>query len=364
MTITGAFAAVIATILVGGRLFRRWDTARHLTFDDEAGSMAPTVAMARFESRKVLVHPTWIITLISTLALTAGLLLSEVSGSVPSDSPASWFALIPLPLAGLALVVSLHRIGTRSRRHRTLELEAATPTAPRSRTSALLMACLAPLPVLAAAFAVAVITSQVAYDLLPDPTVSNVFPAVGFLLAGVGGGVVGVMLSRWLPFAVAPLLGIVALIWLNNGVEHLHPRFRWLRVAVEADFGGRFDIKPYGWSAIFVAALIGLGACLALWRHPARPALVGTTAVATVMVVAAGWAMTRAPAASEIAERIDMLENPTSHQHCEARARCGTACTPVRNRGSTCGTRPSPPSSRRFRPAPDPRRSRWCSAPP
>ena len=201
-------------------------------------------ALARFESRKVLTHPTWLITLVLLTTLTTTLILVEPDGSIPHDAPVTWFAVIGIPVAALALVVSLHRIGTRSRRHRTDELEAATPTAPRARTMALLVACLTPLPVMVAALAVGVITSQLAYSLMPPPSYSNVLPAAGFLLAGVGGAVVGVFLSRWLPFAVAPLLGIVAIIWLNNGADHLHPRFRWLRVAVEADYGGMFDVRP------------------------------------------------------------------------------------------------------------------------
>jgi hypothetical protein len=319
MTITSAFAAVVTAILLGGTLYRCWDESHRLRFTDETGTGEAVRALARFESGKVLTHPTWLITLAVVTTLTTTLIMLEPGGAIPSDAPVIWFAVIGGPVAALALVVSLHRIGTRSLRHRTDELEAATPTAPRTRTMALLVACLAPVPVLLGAIAVGVITSQLAYSLMPPPTASTLFPVVGFLLAGVGGAVVGVFLSRWLPFAVAPLLGIVAIVWLNNGVEHLHPRFRWLRVAVEADYGGRFDVRPVGWSAIFITGLVVLGACLALWRHPARPALVGATATAVLVVVGTGWTMTRGPSTAEIADRVDLLEHPTDHQHCESR---------------------------------------------
>jgi hypothetical protein len=320
MTITVAFVIVVGAILVGGTLYRRWDESHHLRFTDEAGTSRSVRALARFESRKVLTHPTWLITLALLTTLTTTLTLMEPDGSIPHDAPVIWFAVIGIPVTALALVVSLHRIGTRSRRHRTDELEAATPTAPRARTMALLLACLAPLPVTVAALVAGIITSQLAYSLMPPPDPSNVLPAAGFLLVGVGGAVVGVFLSRWLPFAVAPLLGIVAIIWLNNGADHLHPRFRWLRVAVEADYGGIFDVRPVGWSAAFVVGLIVLGACLALWRHPVRPSLVGATAAAVLVIATTGWTMTRTPSSTEIADRVDLLERPTEHQHCETRS--------------------------------------------
>ena len=319
MTITVAFVAVVATILVGGTLFRRWDEAHHPRFVDEAGTGKAIRALARFEARKVLTHPTWLITLTVLTALTTTLIMLEPDGTIPLDAPVTWFAVIGVPVAALGLVVSLHRIGTRSRRHHTEELEAATPTSPRARTAALLIACIAPTPVLLGSMVLGLVTSQLAYSLMPPPTPSNLFPVVGFLLAGVGGAVVGVLLSRWLPFAVAPLLGLVAIVWLNNGADHLHPRFRWLRVAVETDYGGIFDVRPLGWSATFILALIVLGGCLALWRHPARPQLFGVTAAAVLVVATTGWTMTRTPSSAEIADRVDLLEHPTDHQHCESR---------------------------------------------
>ena len=81
------------------------------------------------------------------------------------------------------------------------------------------------------------------------------------------------------------LAGIAAIIWLNNGPDNHHARFRWLRVAVEKDLGGRFDIVPAApWRFAFIAGLVGLGACLALWRHPARRSLVVATVLALLVL--------------------------------------------------------------------------------
>lgn len=320
MSITISFLGVVAGVLVGGTLYRRWDESRNLRFTDEAGSGASTLALARFEARQVLTHPTWLITLAFCAAIVVLLItVVEPGSSFDDDIPVSWFTIISLPLAGLALVVSAHRIGTRSRRNRTDELEASTPTAPRTRTTSLLIACLAPLPVFVAVAVFAIVASQIAYPFAPNATASSVVPLAGFVLPGVGGAVVGVLLSRWLPFAVAPLLGIVAIIWLNNGPDHLHPRFRWLRVGVEGARSGRFDIRPYGLLACFIGGLIVLGACLALWRHPPRPQLVVATLAVGGLVAAIGWTMTRSPSPGEVASVVDQLENPGAHQHCETR---------------------------------------------
>lgn len=320
MSITISFVCVVAAVLVGGSVFRRWDQSRALRFTDESGSSVAVLAVARFEARKLLRHPTWLITLGFITVLTSLLVYLDSHLGADGDEPVVWFALIALPLAGLALIVSMHRIGTRSRRDHTDELEAATPTSPRTRTTALLMACLAPIPVFLTIVVFHLVLSGTMSRYVSTPTMANSLPAAGFILAGLGGGIVGVLLSRWLPFAAAPLLGIVAIIWLNNGPDHLHPRFRWLRVGVEPSFGGRFDIRPDGLLALFVLALILLGACLALWRHPPRPQLITATAAAIVVITGIGWTMTRPPSASEVAVIVDELENPLAHQKCETRA--------------------------------------------
>ncbi len=320
MTITVAFLIVVGVILVGGALYRRWDESHHLRFTDEAGTSRAVRALARFESRKVLTHPTWLITLVLLTTLTTTLILMETSGSIPHDAPVTWFAVIGIPVSALALVVSLHRIGTRSRRHRTDELEAATPTAPRARTMALLIACLTPLPVMVAALAVGVITSQLAYSLMPPP---------GPVARGARRRVPA-RRRRWrgrrrVPVPVAALRGRSAAGHRGDRLAEQRRRPPPPTVPLaprrgrEPTTAGMFDVRPVGWSAMFIVGLIVLGACLALWRHPARPSLIGATAAAVLVIVATGWTMTRTPSATEIADRVDLLEHPTDHQHCESR---------------------------------------------
>ncbi|HKY14202.1 MAG TPA: hypothetical protein VJM33_04715 [Microthrixaceae bacterium] len=319
MRITVAFCLVVAVILASGIAYDRWDRSRRLRFGDEAGSTSSTWALARVESRELLHHPAWLITVALVTAVTVALIVLE-GGAESEAASLPWFAFVGIPMAGLGLVVSAHRTTTRARRHGTDELIAATPTAARARTMAHLISCVAPLTIVALYVVLDLGLVYVLYELTPRPTAEVLVPVLAFVLPVVGGGVVGVFLGRWLPLAMAPLAGIVAILWLNNGVEHLHPRFRMLRAAVEEDYGGPFDIDHVGWHLIFVVSIIGLGACLALWRHGARQWLTVATVAVVAVMVSLGWLITRPPSAAEVADVVDRLEHPAENLSCTVRS--------------------------------------------
>jgi len=320
MTITVAFVSTVAIILSAGAAFRRWDEAHHLRFTDEVGTARAVMALARVEARNLALHPALLITLGFFGAVTAALLIGAKDATIEGDR-VEFFTAIGVPLGALALVAATHRNAGRSRRDGTDELFASTPTAPRARTEAFLLACIGPLPIAFAYLFAAQIVLVVAMD-SPVPLLWSLMveAAAAMLLAVVGGGVVGVFLARWLPTTAAALAGIAAIVWLNNGPDNHHERFRWLRVGVEKDLGGRFDITPSPTARFaFIAGLVGLGACLALWRHPARRSLVvGTVACATV-VAGSGWAISRPPTPTQVQEVVADLESPTSRQNCERR---------------------------------------------
>jgi hypothetical protein len=322
MTITLAFVVTVALILCAGTAIRRWDESHHQRFTDEAGTGRAVTALARVEARRLAAHPAFLITLGFVGAVTAVLLVPEQNATIEADR-VEFFTFIGVPVGALALVVAAHRNAGRSRREATDELFASTPTAPRARTEAFLLACLGPVPI---AFAY-LLVARVSLAAVLDAPVPLLWPllagaAASILLAVIGGGVVGVLLSRWLPSTAAALAGTAAIIWLNNGPDNHHERFRWLRVAVEKDLGGRFDIAPSPlWRVTFIAGLVGLGACLALWRHPARRSLVIATTSCVAVVAASGWIMTRPPSALQVERVVADLESPTTRQHCEERRR-------------------------------------------
>ena len=320
MTITIAFVATVAVILTAGVVFRRWDESRHLRFTDEAGTARAVPALGRIEARRLALHPAFLITLGFIATVTAIFMVPEHDSTIEADR-VEFFTFIAVPMAALALVAAAHRNAGRSSRDGTDELFASTPTSPRARTQAFLLACLGPVPI-ALAYMVVARTSLGAVLDAPVPVLWPLLigGATSILLAVVGGGVVGVFLSRWLPTTAAALVGIAAIIWLNNGPDNHHDRFRWLRVAVEKDLGGRFDmVPPAPWRIAFIAGLVGLGACLALWRHPARRTLGASTLACVAVIAGSGWVMTRPPTATQIERVVADLESPTGQQYCESR---------------------------------------------
>ncbi len=321
MTITVCFVVTVAVILVAGMAYRRWDESHHLRFTDEAGTTGAVASLARVEARRLALHPAFLITLGLIAAVTAAFMIPAQNTTIAADG-VEFFTFIAVPLGALALVAAAHRNAGRSRREGTEELFASTPTSPRARTEAFLLACLGPVPIAFAYLSVAWVGTNVIAD-SPVPLLLSTLAGivVTMLLAVVGGGVVGVFLSRWLPTTAAALAGIAAIIWLNNGPDNHHDRFRWLRVAVEKDLGGRYDIVPHPlWRLAFIISLVGLGACLALWRHPARRSLVLATASCVTVIAASGWIMTRSPTAAQAERVVADIEAPQDQQHCERRA--------------------------------------------
>ncbi len=321
MTITVSFLVTVGLILVAGLVFRRWDESHHLRFVDQVGTARAVPALTRVEARRLALHPAFLITLGFVATITIGLLITSSSLTVEADRM-DFFTFLAVPLGALALVAAAHRNVCRSRREHTDELFASMPTSPRAHTTAFLLACLGPVPI---AFAYLFFT-LLAADPLWDAPVPMLWPLVAsvattILLAVVGGGVVGVFLARWLPTTAAALIGIAAIIWLNNGPDNHHPNFRWLRVAVEVDLGGRYDIVPPAvWRVAFIAALVGLGACLAMWSHPTRRSLIIATAACVIFVAVSGWVISRPPTAAEVDRVVADLGSPTDAQHCETRS--------------------------------------------
>ncbi len=320
MTITVSFVVTVAVILVAGTAYRRWDESRHLRFTDEAGTARAVTALARVEARRLALHPAFLITLGLIASVTAAFMIPENDATIAADR-VEIFTFIGVPLGALALVAAAHRNACRAHRDDADELFAATPTSPRARTEAFLLASLGPVPIAVAYLLVASVAIHLMADspvpLLPWSITGTVMT---MLLAVVGGAVVGVFLARWLPTTAAALAGIAAIIWLNNGPDNHHEQFRWLRVAVEKDLGGRYDIVPHpAWRLGFIVGLVGLGACLALWRHPWRRSLVVGTVSCVALVAASGWVMSRPPKSAQVERVVADLESPQDHQHCEQR---------------------------------------------
>jgi hypothetical protein len=272
-----------------------------------------TVALARVEARKILLHPAVLLFAVLSLPLM-GLASNDLDTndlSLSSDDLA--LAVVPL---GWAMIVVANLAALRSRRHGTGELYEAAPATAGERSGGLLLGLGALVPLTAVAL--------VAGLLLLRTDGFTGWPPTAELAAGVlwvvGGGALGVLAARWLPhpLVAAPLVvatpavaGLFRSTWMG--------RWTWM------GFYGRSDIpdlsvRPATAHAVYLAATVAIAAGLALAGRAQRRtvALLLGPAVAVALVAAA--LQTRPPAAAKAEEIAQRLMTEEAVQPCEVRA--------------------------------------------
>ncbi len=290
------------------------------------GAHAAMFALARVEGWRLLRHP-------AVLAATALVLLNWV-GPVVSGSADRFpvlhyaafevqFGLLVLPAAGL---VAANLAVLRAHRHRADVFYAVLPLSAWRRTCAHLLAVL-PLAAAAMVFAVARLAHLAALPGAvgrPDPLELAAVPALVVLF-----GAVGVLLGRLVRSAVvAPLvLAALAFVWLFGLNQYFPYRLRWLSPV--APLEGLLDPqpaellgRPAGAHLIYLVALGGLVAAVALLLSRAPRVPVGVlAAVAAVVVVVAGAAQVRPPTTELTARRTTAMNEPSGMQRCVQRDR-------------------------------------------
>jgi hypothetical protein len=176
-----------------------------------SAEMTSTWALARVEGRRLVKHP-------AVLAGAAfGLLFLAVSRLAESDIPSGFeaFRFLPFGLAvGTFIAANLGAL--RNRRHGTVELYDAEPLSARRRTAAHLLSVLWMVAVTVGWVGVILVTLIVSDGLVVGfidgvrhraPTVVEL--ALGPIVVGLF-GVIGIMVARWIPSVVVPLLAVVA----------------------------------------------------------------------------------------------------------------------------------------------------------
>jgi hypothetical protein len=280
-----------------------------------ANPVRVAVALARFEGRKLLRHPAFLI----GMALTPWLILAATS-----DTGASWvhfeiaivLGLVPL---GWLTMVATNLGALRSRRHGTDDLLASLPTTPAARTVAHNLSALATLPV-AVGFA-AVSAALVAANADPTGAFRPAELATGTLIV-VGGGAVGVLVARWLPRPAVCLPALGVTMFMQGKLTDLAPSpARWMSFVVEPLSGfANFELRPAGWHLGWLAAWIALVAVAGVARYGV-PRRLGTVALGVAVVaLGAGFAQTR-PFSAERADAVaDHILRPAAHQTCREQA--------------------------------------------
>jgi hypothetical protein len=255
---------------------------------------APVLLVARevafAEARRIVTSP---LVLLGAALFCAMIVVSS------GDGPGGGYDGLltgPTFFIGVFTFFAAHLAASRPQRHRCLDEHASLPAPALARTVGLCLAAIGP-AVLAVAL-MALVLAWYAAGRVDLP----VWPSAPELAAGpltvLGGGLLGVLVARWLPFPTAPGLVMVAVVAVTfvlsdawEGRYALLAPYATFSVYVDdGSWGGHTAGSP-AWHAVYLAALCGLAACGALLRDARRPVLPFLAGAALgVLTVVAGLA--------------------------------------------------------------------------
>ncbi len=269
-----------ARVVVGGRTVSR---AR------SAGATRAMVALALAEARRLVRHP----------AVIFAVLWTTVIGYVETgeDIRASYSLITGLYgfFLGPFTFVAAHLVASRDRRNDVDTVTDVLPMSARARTGALLGAvAIGP----AVATALLTLATRVVVDLrgVEFPVQPTLWEMATSPLMVLGGGWLGIMVARWVPWTPAATLVLVALVafhvWVSNRPDDryylLGAYVDWPRWGDGEGWYGRIPGSET-WHVAYLLALCGMAACGALVATRGRrlPWL-ALGAVCTVAAVVAG----------------------------------------------------------------------------
>lgn len=261
-------------------------------------SRSTLLTLAGLEARRFARHPLFLVG-VALLALTAVIHAAES----PPEVGLHGLTIEPAMALGIFGLVVAARLTRTSAR--TLDAFGGTPVPERTRTAALLLACLVPAAV-GLAWTVFFLTYFSAnrpvpqswwFDTLPASEIITYFVAAS-VVAAYGGPALGVVIGRWVRWSGAPLVAavllVVATMVAGSGIieeireyRQVMPWTGWYG----ADNGAGADIfypgNPHWW-LVYTVCLCVLAVVAALWHDRD----LGRRRLRTVAVVAALVAVT------------------------------------------------------------------------
>lgn len=281
-------------------------------------------ALSRVEAREMASSP-WFGLGVGFLAM-AYLLFAVV---YPEDNASHWGEMVDLapwlahPLVGM-VVLAAHWALTRPRRDGVQELFDSCPAGDEARTWGLLGAAWVPLGTLAAFLAVLGATVAVrSPNLYGAPGGDAVPQLLGAVLLGAGGVVLGVALGRWVGFALAPVVAVVAVGFLSMKLATAGDP-GWNPLQQLSTFPPLSPDPPLfrdvpAWSHLgWIVSLTGAVLVLALARHRRDRSLAIAALAVCLLLTVTGVAATR-PMPGDSAHRIaSLVDRPADHQDCRA----------------------------------------------
>ena len=275
-----------------------------------------TLDLAAVEAKRLLLHPL----VLSAGSLSALLLWRAGNGQLPvlhMADAASQVSLVPLAV-GTLLAANLAVL--RARRSGTEELYAATRLSATFRILAHLSAILLPvgLAMMLVILHLARLISEPGEIGRPNPFELATGPA----LVGLG-GIVGVVVARLAPIAVAAPLTVVAVTTAHVRSNEADSSLDWFgllvierRHPVPIELLGR----PAGWHLLYLVGLALLLAAVALLRSQARGRLVMAAVAGLILILVGAGGQTRPIPADVVARQLQAGRGqPASAQDCQRR---------------------------------------------
>ena len=291
--------------------------------DHRRATNAETVrAIGRVEGRLLLWSP-WLAIGVGFLAM----IVLVFAVLFPEDNVQVWTEFAQLspwfvhPLVGMVVLAS-HRAATRSIRDGTDEVFGACPTLPEVRTLGHLAASWLPVVISLVYFAgfalLLVLRSPGIHGSFSSDSVADFVAA---LLLCVGGVTLGVALGHWIRFALAPVIVVVAILFLSTGLSGIggngwNPYVQLSTAPTIEAPSPVFADRPAWSHALWILALVLVVGVAAVLRHRRdRPVLLAG-AGAVVIALVAVFGITREMPASSASAIVDRVARPEAHQRC------------------------------------------------
>ncbi|MGH3371977.1 MAG: hypothetical protein ACRDPR_18485 [Nocardioidaceae bacterium] len=286
----------------------------------KAGSVAQ--ALGRVEARELATSPWFGVGagFCVLIYVLFGFAWEDTNGETWNEyaQVASWFAL---PLVGM-MVLSSHRAVTRASRDGADELFDTCPAAPATRTVGFLVAGSVPVIALTGFFVVLGATNAVRSPFLHGPFgVDSLADITAAVVLGAGGVTLGVGLGRWVRFALAPVVAVVAIgvatISINGvGGSDWNPLVALSTApTLEGPSPVFADRRVFGHLLWLVGLTVAVG-IVALARHRRDRTVALMATAAAVVVVVSGIAATRPMPPASAARIADLVARPEAHQEC------------------------------------------------
>ena len=245
----------------------------------------------------------------------------------------TWLVIFPImayPLAGMALIAS-HRAVLRGRRDDAEELFGATPTSLTTRTLGHAVAAWVPVTIAAVFWGVLVVAAQPASFGSIDA--SLIVDGVTGIALVLGATWLGVLLARLLPYAIAPVIALVVILFASTAIggigekvwSPLRQLSTWPRYP---NHDLIFTARPVFAHLVYIVGLACGCLVLAVAVHTRTRVVLGFGVVTLALALGGGLFATRPMTDTDVRRLAALVAHPIAHQECRERGRIRACAYP------------------------------------